>query len=80
MKPIEQSWVACASSVEPESAALMEVVGVDQAELVVDDQLGVGSEDIDSTTDVDETCAAEVVDVVDGVDNKKGFPCIIELA
>jgi len=58
----------------------MEGVGVDQAEFDVDDQLGIGLEDIDSTTDVDETCAAKVVDVVDGVDNKKGFPCIIELA
>jgi hypothetical protein len=84
MKPIEQSWVACdtgaVASVEPGSAALMDGVGVDQAELIVDDQYGEGSEDMDSATDVDETCEAKVIDVVDGVDSKKGSPCIIELA
>jgi hypothetical protein len=83
MKPIEQSWVACeigaASSVEPGSAALMEGVGVDQV-LDVEDQYGEGLEDDDSTTDVDETCVAEVIDGADGVDNKKGSPCIIEPA
>ena len=78
MKPIEQSWVDCdigaASSVEPGSAALMEGVGVDQAELIV------GVEDADSITGVDEACTAKVIDVVDGVDNRKGSPCVIELA